>query len=202
MHLLEAQSRAARAAVALVGCAWILPLSVLLLVLGSAGCGYSAGLAPTLPDGRKSVSIGVEIFGNESQVPNLERRLHQALSDAARRHTSLELVSPERADLVVRGAIEGFRRGPGARTGQNRVVETREIVTVAAQLVDRAGDAEVGRTRTEVGFGTAIDVPGREGDAVDNALRNAADRIVLTLVAGLHHGVVRPADGGTPSPRR
>ena len=112
MHLLEAPSRAARSAVALVGCAWILPLSVLLLVLGSAGCGYSAGLAPTLPDGRKSVSIGVEIFGNESQVPNLERRLHQALSDAARRHTSLELVSPERADLVVRGAIEGSAADP------------------------------------------------------------------------------------------
>lgn len=202
MHRPRVLSHAARTAVALMGCAWILPLSILALVLGSAGCGYSAGLAPTLPDGRATTSIGIEIFGNESQVPNLERRLHQALTDAARRHTSLELVSPERADLVVRGAIEEFRRGSGSRTGQNRVVETREILTVAAQLVDRTGNAEVGRTRAEVGFGTAIDVPGREGEAVDNALRNAADRIVLTLVAGLHHGVVRPADGGSPTQLR
>lgn len=193
--------RAAQLAAPLMGCALILPLSIL-MVVGISSCGYSAGLAPTLPDGRQTTTIGIEIFGNESQVPNLERRLHEALSDAARRHTSLELVSPERADLVLRGAIEGFRRGPGARTGQNQVVETRDIVTVAAQLVDRAGDLEVGRTRTEVGFGTAIDVPGREGEARDNALRNAADRVMLTLLAGLHHGVVRPANGGTPTPRR
>lgn len=170
-----------------------------LFALGS--CGYKAGLAPDLPDGRTTATIGVEIFGNESQVPNLERQLHAALTDAARRHTSLELVSPERADLVLRGAIEGFRRGAGARTGQNRVVETREIVTVAAQLVDRAGDAELGRTRRQVDFGTAIDVPGREGEARDNSLRNAAERVLLELLAGLHHGVTRPADAPLGTPR-
>jgi len=165
-----------------------------MLALLLSACGYRAGLAPDLGGGRPTRTIGIEIFGNESQLPNIERQLHAALSDAARRHTSLELVSPARADLVIRGAIEGFQRSPGARTGDNRLVETQENVFVAAEIVDGARGITVGRTRTGVRFGTAVDVPGREPAARDNALRNSADRILLTLLAGLEYGVVRPGD--------
>lgn len=171
-----------------------------LAMLLFCACGYRTGLAPSLDGARVTRTIGIEIFGNESQVPNLERQLHAALSDAARRHTSLVLVSPARADLVIRGAIEGFRRAEGARTGQNRLVETQENVTVAAEIVDGAQGVTVGRTSTNVGFGTAIDVPGREPASRDNALRNSADRILLTLLAGLEYGVKRPGDPGTGLP--
>lgn len=174
-------------------CAILLGIAMLLL----CSCGYRAGLAPTLGGGRVTRTIGIEIFGNESQLPNLERQLHAAMSDAARRHTSLELVSPARADLVIRGAIEGFQRSEGARTGDNRLVETQENIIVAAEIVDGARGVTVGRTSTSVGFGTAIDVPGREPAARDNALRNSADRILLTLLAGLEYGVVRPGDPGS-----
>lgn len=178
-----------------------LALTLLLpLLLGIQGCGYRAGLAPDLAPGRPTETIGIEIFGNESLVPNLERSLHARLSDAARRHTSLELVAPRAADLVVRGEILGFRRDPGSRTVDNRVVETRDIVTVEASLVDRARGNVVGRTRTRIGYGSAIDVPGREPAAVDNALRNSADRILLTLLAGLKHGVNRPDPSGGAAP--
>lgn len=166
------------------------------------GCGYRAGLAPDLEPGRPTTTIGIEIFGNESPVPNLERQLHAALTDAARRHSSLVIVSPERADLVIGGAIEGFWRNAGARTGNNRLVEAREVVTVSARLVDRSRGRTVGSTRTEVGFGEALDVPGREFSPRDNALRNAADRVLLTLLAGLEHGVVRPEDAAAPAGSR
>lgn len=164
------------------------------LVVSLTGCGYRAGLAPALGEDRPTSTIGIEIFGNESMVPNLERRLHAELSGSARRHTSLELIAPGSADLVIRGEILGFRRQAGARTGNNRAVETRDIVTVEATLMDRARGVAVGRTRTDIGFGTAIDIPGREPEALDNALRNSADRLLLTLLAGLQYGVVQPGD--------
>lgn len=155
-------------------------------------CGYSAGLAPTRLGGAESRSIGVEIFGNQTLLPNLEQGLHEALSTAARRHANLNLVSPERADVVIRGDVVDFRRQRGARTIENRFVETRDVVTVDATLVDRVTGEVVARTRTEVGFGTAIDVAGREPAARDNALRNSADRILLTLLAELEYGRTAP----------
>ena len=155
-------------------------------------CGYSAGLAPARPGGAETRSIGAEIFGNQTLLPNLERGLHEALSTAARRHANMTLVSPERADVVIRGDVVDFRRQQGARTTGNRFVEARDVVTVDATLVDRASGEVVARTRTEVGFGTAIDVAGREPAARDNVLRNSADRILLTLLAELQYGRTAP----------
>ena len=164
----------------------------LLAALAAAGCGYTPGLAPARPDGRPSRTIGISMFGNESLLPNLEWQLHQALSDAARRHTSLELVAPEVADIVIAGRVKAFRRQAGARTTGNRFVETREILTVEAFALDGDGGPRIARTDFEVGFGTAIDVPGREPAARANALRNSADRILLTLLAEVQYGIVRP----------
>lgn len=104
----------------------------------------------------------------------------------------MTLVSPERADVVIRGDVVDFRRQQGARTTGNRFVEARDVVTVDATLVDRASGEVVARTRTEVGFGTAIDVAGREPAARDNVLRNSADRILLTLLAELQYGRTAP----------
>ena len=144
------------------------------------------------PGGAATRTIGIEIFGNESMLPNLELGLHAALSEAARRHTTLTLVSPERADIVIRGEVSGFERRPGARTAENRFVETRNVVSVNAVALDGTSFATIARTSTEIGFGTAIDVPGRELEVRDNALRNTADRILLTLLAEVEYGIARP----------
>lgn len=177
--------------------AWALLLALPL----AAGCGYRAGLTPALPplptadgDGpaRVARTVGIEIFGNQSLVPNLEVELHRALSDAARRHTSLELVAPGVADIVIRGDLVGFERFRGARTPNNRFVETGNVVSAVASAVDRRRGEAVATTSTEVGFGTAIDLPGREPQARANALRNSADRLLLLLLAELEYGVSRP----------
>lgn len=164
----------------------------LLVALVPAGCGYRAGLGARLDDGSTADTIGIEIFGNESQLPNLERDLHEATSLSARRYLDMVLASPEHADLVLRGSIKQFRRAEGARTAENRTVETRNIVTVQASLIDRGSGAVVGTTSITTVVGTPIDVPGREPETRERAIAIAADRLVLELVAGLEYGVTRP----------
>ncbi len=197
-----------------------------------AGCGYSTGLAPAVPrepipegalgDGQRlaleglsaeareaatkaslgSRSLGIQIFGNESLLPNLERDLHGAFTSAARRHVAMRLVNPSRADLFIRGRIANFQRGIGARTTNNRAVETIEILTIEAELIDGATGRVLGRAQAQPAVGTAIDVPGREVAVRERALSNAADRLLLLLLAGLEYGVTRPGDPLLPETRR
>ena len=160
---------------------------LLLSLVMAAACGYRAGLSPALPDGRTAESIGIEIFGNESLLPNIERPLHQATSESARRFLDLELRSPGRADLVLRGSIKDFQRREGARTPDNLFVETRDVLLIQATLVDRARGVELGTTTVETIVGSAIDVPGREPAQRERALKVAADQIVLALIADLQY---------------
>lgn len=191
-----------------------------------AGCGFRAGLAPAAPveplpadalgspqrlalegleakarQGVNSRTIGVKIFGNESLLPNLERDLHEAFTNAARRHAALRLVSPERADLFIRGRIANFRRGAGVRTRSNRAIETIEIVTIEAELIDGATGRVLDRAQAQPSVGTAIDVPGREFEVRQRALDNAADGLLLLLLAGLEYGVTRPGGPLLPEVR-
>lgn len=161
-----------------------------LLLLGAAvaaACGYRTGLSPALPDGRTAESIGVEIFGNETLLPNIEQPLHAATSDSARRFLDLELRSPRRADLVLRGSIKDFQRREGARTPDNLFVETRDVLLIEASLVDRARGVTLGSTTVETVVGSAIDVPGREPVQRERGLKVAADQIVLSLLADLEY---------------
>ncbi len=201
-------------------------LAWLAAILSVAGCGYRTGLAPAQPaaalpedalsssqrlaveglgtavrEASATETIGIKIFGNESMLPNLERSLHSAFTDAARRHASLRLVSPTRADLFIRGRIADFHRGRGARTTENQAVETLEILVIEAELVDGTTGAVLGRERVQPVVGSAIDVPGREIQARERALRNAADRLLLVLLAGLEYGVTRPGDPLLPEKR-
>ena len=60
----------------------ILPTLLCLAAALTAACGYRTGLSPALPDGRTAASIGVEIFGNETLLPNIEQPLHAATSES------------------------------------------------------------------------------------------------------------------------
>ena len=48
---------------------------VALLLLAVTSCGYSTGLVPPAP----ARTVGVDFFGNEGQLPDLERDLHRQL---------------------------------------------------------------------------------------------------------------------------
>jgi len=99
----------------------------------AAACGYSTGIR--MPDGIESV--GVEVFGNDSKLRDLEVELQSALVDAMERLVHAPLVDPGRADLVLRGRVVDYARRGGIRSAQNVRLETGVRIAVEAQLVRR-----------------------------------------------------------------
>lgn len=143
------------------------------------GCGYSTGLQ--LAPGHDS--IGVELFRNDSPVRDLERDLHEALARSTRNLVDAPLVPPGQASVVVRGRILEFRRRTGVRSRDNELVETGVIVRVESSLWDgHSGELLVAPIRSSVQVGFVIDALESEGQALQRALDNLADVIVLELL--------------------
>lgn len=156
-----------------------------LLVLTS--CGYKSGF--TLPDNQ---NLGVRVFGNESLLRDVELRLHPFLTDSVQRLVSADLVGPAQADLWIEGEVLEYSRRGGIRSRQNVLQERGVRITVRARLVRRLREHPEGLENEVVREVTLSDDRGYlvedargESDAVDNALRNISDRVVLDLFADL-----------------
>ena len=168
----------------------------LLLTLLS-GCGYSTGLQLAPEYG----SLGVEVFENETQVRDVERDLHVAMTHFVRDRVSTALRAPGRADLVLRGEIIDFRYRGGIRSAGNQQLETGLSVVARASLWSRGEEELVAGpvlASTQVGY--SLDAPFGEQDARKRVLENLAERLLLDLMTsvGTH------ADAGAPRehPRR
>jgi len=148
-----------------------------LLVLGS--CGYDTGLS--LGEGHQS--IGIEVFGNEGPLPNLERDLHVELSRSARNLLTGELVSPALADVVLKGEISAYGRRGGILRSGNLLEESGLRLYANATLVDpRTGDTLRGPVRASVQVGYLLNAdPAAEDVARQRAVKNVADELLLLL---------------------
>jgi hypothetical protein len=103
------------------------------------GCGYSTGFR--LPEGMQSV--GVEVFGNDSKLRDVELEFQEALVDSTARLVHAPIVDPSEADLVLRGRIVDYRRRGGIRSADNELLESGVTVVVEVQLVRRFAESEV-----------------------------------------------------------
>lgn len=164
-------------------------------VLLIAGCGYRAGF--TLPDEQ---TIGVEMFDNQSKERDLETEVHDALTESLDRLVHSALVSPGRADLVVRGTVLEYARRGGIRNASNVRLENGVRIVVVARLVRARGSAEEQVLR-EVTVaddrGFLVEDQDGEREARARVLRNIADRLVLDLCADLAYEA--PRSNGTVS---
>ena len=171
-------------------------LGLFLFVCLSA-CGYSVALR--LPEGQED--IGVEIFVNDSDLRDLERDLYDEMSSSVLNLVRAPLVSPGRADVVVRGRILEYRRRSGVRNPRNRLLETGVLITVEAELWDKRNSVTLGRpitSKVEIGYvvGEPIDpltsIDSRttrnreleltnEREARARALRILSEQVVLDL---------------------
>ncbi len=115
-------------------------LATAALVGAPLSCGYSTGMR--LPPGIETV--GVEFFGNDSKVPDLEVDLHLAMTDSVDRLVSAPLVDPRRADMFLRGRILDYSKRGGIRSPDNKLLESGVGITVEAQLVRRGAPAAEG----------------------------------------------------------
>lgn len=152
---------------------WALALATL------GGCGYSTGLR--LAPGYST--IGIEVFGNDSPERDLEREFHAALTRATRDLVDAELVSPERASLVMRGKVLAYYFRGGIRTADNVQVEAGLTISVEATLWDPLRDEPVAGpvvALTPVGF--TLDDASNEEEARSRLVANIAERLVLDLL--------------------
>jgi hypothetical protein len=139
----------------------------------AGACGYSAGFR--VPDDVETV--GVEIFGNDSKLRDLELELHETLVRSVSRLVHAPLVDPGEADLVVRGRVVEYRRRGGIRSPDNELLETGVRIVVDAQLVRRYPESAV--------------APGPEPARSDEPRRPADDRISMPSTAP-NERVLRP----------
>ena len=165
-------------------------LGLAALALLAASCGWHAGLA--VPDVlAPNRTVGVEVFGTNRErvlARDLEPLLHEELSRAVSDLVSAPLVSPDRADVVVRGRIVDLRRRSGIRranTGtsgerRNDLLETSLRMVVSAELVDASGRVLRPARNAAVSSGYAVGLDGEEA-ARARALRHVSETLVLDL---------------------
>jgi Lipopolysaccharide-assembly len=116
--------------------------ALLLAGLGAAGCGYSTGLRMPEVQGSPTRSLAIEFFENRTPEKDLERDLQQALSRAAIDLVDAPLVSPDRADLVLRGTVVRFQRRSGIRSSDNQLLESGIRIEIRGTLWRRRRPGE------------------------------------------------------------
>ena len=154
---------------------------ILLLSVALTACGFSARhtLGPDRP------SLGVKIFANDGREPDLERRLHQELTRAARRTVDARIVSPSRAQITLEGRIVEYATRGGVRNKDNVLLEHGVRLTIEASLRDSRGNRVAGPVtlRQDVGH-TTLEAGGRNS-AETRALANLAESLLLDLLVDL-----------------
>ncbi|MCB9913772.1 MAG: hypothetical protein H6828_01325 [Planctomycetes bacterium] len=155
-------------------------LAAALLGLGASGCGYSSQLRLPAPHH----SVGVEVFGNDSPAPELERSLYAALDDAVATMVSAELRAPDAADVVVRGRIVDYWRLAGVFGTGGQLQESGVTLHVVAWLLDRETGQRLGaevESVREVRYAVGVGAGAGEDAARELALRTLAQELVLEL---------------------
>lgn len=155
-----------------------------LLLLLCASCGYSSSLR--LPEEQESV--GLEVFGNDSPVPVLERALYQALDAQIARMVAAPQRSPELADVVVRGVILDYYRMGGVYGIDGQLRESGVNLYVRAWLVDRRTGQQIG-AQLERGHQVhyAVGVGQSEQGALELALATLSQELVLDLFSTVNY---------------
>lgn len=171
----------------------------IVLAAALAACGYRTGL--TVPEGRRTV--GVEFFGNDGPLRDVEVQLQSELAQAVERMLPVRIVDPTRADLIVRGRVVDYSRRGGIRSPENKLLETGIRITVEASLIDpkpqfdRNGNPlpprVLRRARTFTESGYRIEETDGERAARARALRNLADRLTLDLFGAVAYEPIEPA---------
>ena len=171
----------------------------IVLAAALAACGYHTGL--TVPEGTRT--IGIEFFGNEGPLRDVEVQLQSELAQAVERMVRVRIVDPTHADLVLRGRVLGYNRRGGIRSQDNKLLETGIQITVEATLVDtkRQFDSDgnplpprvLRKAVTSTSSGYRIEEPDGERAARARAMRNLADRLTLDLFGAVAYEPTDPA---------
>lgn len=112
---------------------WAIPLLVLVFMLSS--CGYHlSGTGGLVPEGTKRIAIPV--FINGTNEPYVDVDVTQAVVQEFLVDGRLKVVSPEDAELVLRGKVSKFEAIPISFTANAYVQQYKVRIVVEASLED------------------------------------------------------------------
>jgi len=154
------------------------------------GCGYSAGRAS--PAFRHDVaSVAIPIFENISSEPLIETVLTEAIREKFINDGRLRVVPEEEADLVLRGVIKGYGIRTLAFDASDRAAESRVIVDVRVDVIDRRGSRKTVsfdlQARSEFTVSEALSQMEKAKEAAElSAFKELADRLTELLFWGVN----------------
>ncbi len=164
-------------------------------------CGYRMVSAP---DGSERVSVAVPLFDNRTFEPFLNARVTERVKARLISSGPWRLVNrPERAALVIRGAVTGFGVTTVSFDAADRPLEQRVSIT-ADLTAESNGKAPLQITLTGTAEYTETSDSLQTRAAKDRALQEAsdglADSLVVRLYAQQDDPTVTPAPDPAPAP--
>ena len=126
------------------GSNWRRLLMVLLLTALLVGCGYHlagrGGVSSFIPEGVRT--IGIPPLVNETDRPELEQRITEALIDEFLRRGQYDVVpDATNADVLLEGTVGSFRTNPVTFTEGGRFDRVEVTVTARVRLVRTSPEA-------------------------------------------------------------
>lgn len=164
----------------------------ILLILSMAGCGYTTG--SLLPSNYRKIAVlpfqnKVTNYLNENEqglyVPQLEGNVRSAIIDRFLFDGHLRIADPDKADLVLSGALIAFQQDDLRTDASQNVQEYRARVTVSLTMTERATGQVVWTEPSFSGEATYFTTGPQaitQSAAVDKALTDLATRIVERTV--------------------
>ena len=115
---------------------------LLLLVLVVAGCSYSPNPNPV---SSHTGTIAIPVFQNRTAQPALEEEVTTAIVNRIIRGSKLRVVPESQADLVVNGAVIGYRNAVFGFNAAEKAEEYQVAVTLSVTVRDRVKNRELWR---------------------------------------------------------
>ncbi len=156
--------------------------------LGTA-CGYRlVGRGGAFPEGVRTV--GVRTITNATRRSGIETEFSRALIAALMSTGKVKIVSDGTADAIFSGAVVRFDSSPLAYNASREITERRVTVTVDLDFTPAGGGKSFSSERGVIGkadhlvTGELIADNKAEQEAVENATKDAAERVVNRITEG------------------
>lgn len=157
--------------------------AILLTVLAAAGCGYRlAGRDNPLLGGINT--IAVPYFKNETFVAGAESVFTRVFADQFIQSKRLQVVSVDRADVILRGTIKTVREEIISYNQDNKALEYRVYVTLDLTL-EKRDTGEVLWKRKRLRHNEEYQVGGEiTGTASSNQSQGSSDSNIMVTQSG------------------
>ena len=164
----------------------LIPATLLAAVLLLSGCGYGfRGTVSYLPEEIKTVAI--PFLKNRTGEPNLDVLLTQALIREFNRSKLLKLTRAGRADVVLKGRIQGLSEGAVAYEDIRTALQRRITVSVSAELMATADNKVFWRNKA-ISEGQDYDIASDPGVTETNR-QNAIATLTRNLAEKIHDSI-------------